>query len=701
MDRILKGEIPFVRILLPLIAGISVAIYSIPTLQLFKMMQHVQFLLLGLLFLFIVFYQRLSLFNYRGIAGFLFSLFIALSGYLLCVRQSEKLEVNHFSKLNPDFLIASISYEPKLTGDILRFEVKVKQVLNKNQFQKSKGNLLVALKTDTLLNQKYQYGDLLLIPSKYKEIDPPYNPFEFDFKKYLGYRSVYYQAFINEQQIRLIGHHTGNPVIEYAINLRQKLVERFNKHIADKNAAAVASTLILGYKADLTQEVLNAYSQTGTMHVLSVSGMHVGIVFIVIAFLLRPLDKNKRLRILKAFILLIFIWTYATITGFSSAVCRAAIMLSFVIIGKAVNKHTNSYNLISISAVLLLIYNPFYLVEVGFQLSYLAVLGLIYLYPKIYQLLYVKNYFFDQIWSYTALSIAAQLATFPLSLYYFHQFPLYFLISNLLIVIPVALIMYAGLVFVLLPFGLIESSLGWFLNHSIVFTNKLLFTVEHLPFSVLNKIWINSFQYLLIYAIVFSLFYFIIYKKKAAIWHTSFFMLIFSLTHINTRLVKIKEKKVVFYTLRKSSAVGFIEGNHMFLLTGLTSADKTFTFSVKPSTEEQGIGELTMIKTGQKIISSNFYLEGNFIQFRNWKMAIWDKNFDKKHYSEKMVLSAVLISGNPRVNINRIKNTFNFPTLLIDGTNSDYNIKRWSAQAKKLNLKYYILKRNPAYITDI
>jgi competence protein ComEC len=298
------------------------------------------------------------------------------------------------------------------------------------------------------------------VPSSYQATSPPFNPHEFDYKSFLASRGIYQQLFTNDDQVKTLGRNKGNGFVQYALSLRQRMVEKYEHYIPDKEASAVASTLILGYKAELSSEVLSAYSQTGTTHVLSVSGMHVGLVFVVLNALLWFLNSTRKLRILRASIIILLIWAYALVTGFSPSVSRAALMLSFYVFGKALNRSSNSYNLVAISAVFLLIYNPFFLLDVGFQLSYLAVLGLIYFYPKFYHLLYVKNKLVDAVWSYVALSCAAQLATFPLAMFYFHQFPVYFLISNLFIVLPVTAIMYLGIAFLFIPWDVLLTPMG-------------------------------------------------------------------------------------------------------------------------------------------------------------------------------------------------------------------------------------------------
>jgi competence protein ComEC len=203
-------------------------------------------------------------------------------------------------------------------------------------------------------------------------------------------RQIYFQSYVGRNQFQVLKGDAGNPVISFALSFRKKLINKYNTYLPDPKAAALASTLILGYRADLTKEVIEAYSKTGTMHVLSVSGMHVGIVFLVLSFLLRPMDKNRALIVVRILCIITAIWFYSLISGFSSPVCRAALMISFVLIGKALNKSQNSYNLIGISAFFLLLYYPYYLFDAGFQLSYLAVCGLVYFHPKIYQIFFLE-----------------------------------------------------------------------------------------------------------------------------------------------------------------------------------------------------------------------------------------------------------------------------------------------------------------------
>lgn len=698
MNEIIKGEIPFVRMLLPLIAGISAAF-------LFASERSMLVAVIGFATTvtvfggIMIFYEYLNIYKRRWLPSLLFQFSVLLFGYCLTIRSSEKLEKANFANKNYEALLIKVMSEPKLNGDILRFESKVVQGLQGEKFSSASGNLLIALKTNE--TRRFRYGDILMIPPDFNEIEPPYNPNEFDFKNYLANHATYYQAFIRQEQIQLLRRNAGNPVISFSYLLRQKLVAKFNQFIHDRDAAAVASTLILGYRADLSKDVLDAYSKTGTMHVLSVSGMHVGIVFIVLTFFLRFMERSKGLRLLRCTLMVFLIWFYAILTGFSPSVCRAAVMLTIFVLGKALYRRANSYNLVASSAVLLLLYNPYFLVDVGCQLSYLAVLGLIYLHPKIYHLWYIKSWVPDKIWNYSALSISAQAATFPASMFYFHQFPLYFLISNIFIVIPVTLIMYTGLAFIILPFDSIQQPLGVALEYLIIFTNKGLFYLENLPFASISGIWISPWYYLLIYLFLFLLAFGFLYRNKKLLYSSLLILLTLFACSALKRVSQLQQKQIVFYSLRKNTAIGFLSGSKVSVLSDLHDNDKTFAFSVRPSLEANGFQNFQTFSPGKPFSSGDLFSEGHFLQFRNWKLLVCDSTFNYKQYSEPVFVDAVLFRQNPKLKIKSLASWLHFNSIFVDGTNPDYKIHQWQKEGALLGCKLYVLKKNPAFVVDL
>lgn len=695
-----KGETPFVRLLIPLLAGIVFA-YSFPSQIIADLWLCVAVFLLFLLFLFLFFYKKYKLYKTSWLAGSIIHACIFFTGAGLTVNNSNRFDPSYFAYGESDYFILKLTNEPVLSNGIFRFETEVLKSFKAKTIQERSGNLLVLCKPDKPFVLNLKYGDILMMPAKFSEVNAPFNPGEFDYKRYLSNRKIHYQAFLNGEQIKLLRRNAGNPVISYALKLRLNCVERINRSLADKDAAALASALILGYRSDLSTEIVNAYADTGTMHVLSVSGMHVGIVFLVLNVLLKPLSRNSRLIFLRSVLIIGFIWFYALLTGFSASVCRAAFMLSFVLIGKSLNRDLNTYNLIAISAFFLLLVDPWYLFDVGFQLSYLAVCGLIYFQPIIYNALYFENKIFDMVWSYSALSLAAQIATFPLSIYYFHQFPVYFLISNLLIVMPVAVIMYAGIAFILFPFTIVENVSGQFLNHLIIITNNVLFKVEALPSAVLSGLWINELELVLISLIIFSISLGCSFKIRYMLWQVLILILILSVSLSLKSIGNFKRNELVFMSLRKNSAIAWFNQGKVVVVSDINPSDKIFDYSLRPMIASIGGHENLFANFGQNISGHNFKMGMNFIQFGNFKLLRWNKDWNKCTFQSDIQFDAVLISNDAVWNLKDIMTRFQVKMILIDGTNSDYRIRKWLIEAKRLKIRSYSLKKNPAYIVKL
>ena len=690
---IYKEELIFVRLLLPLLGGI-IGGANLPGMASYSVLVYLSVIVLLLFIGCVIFYKPWKLYFSRWKAGLLVQIFVFLVGLISAFQRPKPDHPKYFTSFKSEALAILIQSEPKTTGDFTRFEAEVKQSLNGTDFSLLNGKLLVTLKSTG--GHKYCYGEELLIPAIVQEVEPPYNPYQFNYKKYLANRGIYHQTFVHQDQIQVINAHRGNPVVQYALSLREGLVLKFNRYISNKEAASVASTLILGYKAELSPEVLSAYSKTGTMHVLSVSGMHVGIVFIILNALLWFLNRNRRLRIVRALLIICLIWFYALLTGFSPSVCRAAVMLSFYVFGKAINRSSNSYNLVAISAVFLLLYNPYFLFDVGFQLSYLAVLGLIYFYPIIYHTIYVKSWIGDKIWSYAALSCAAQLATFPIGMYYFHQFPVYFLLSNLLIVIPVILIMYLGILFLFVPWEALLKLIGTVLEKSIVLMNDVLFYLEKLPLASLANYRDSILYYIAIYFIILTLIWALCYRSKAMLYAALATIFLFVGYESVDSIIDQNRKSIVFYSLKKHVAFGFFSAGTGWIYSDLDNEDKSLTFSAA-SAIESNASQVFYHKLADKRNDGLMHSDGNFFIFDKWRILRWGKENNYKSFSKPINVDVLLLSGGPKVEVRDLMKYVKFDLLLIDGTNPNYKITNWVTEASKLSLNYRVLKSNPAY----
>jgi competence protein ComEC len=414
------------------------------------------------------------------------------------------------------------------------------------------------------------------------------------------------------------------------------------------------------------------------------------------------MNNNRQLILIRAIIIIGVIWFYSLLTGFSPSVCRSALMLSFVVLGKAINKNQNTYNLMAISAFFLLFYDPFYLFDVGFQLSYLAVAGLVYFHPIIYNSFYIKNKILDYLWSYSALSLAAQIATFPISVYYFHQFPIYFLLSNLLIVLPVAIIMYVGIAFLFMPFEILNKLFGTFLNYLINFTNNILYKIENLPFSALEGLWISVFELLFLFLIIILFILWHTFRNKSVVWLALVNVLFLSISFSFKSIQNFTRHELVFFSLRKNTAIAYLNQGRAIVISDIDSLDKLINYSIKPFFNSRGIREIKHINFEKQLQDESHYLATDFMQFGNFRVLRWKNEFNDLALSNKIDVDIVLVQKNIKnINLNNLKNRVNFETLIFESNIPDHKINKHLEEARKLNINSISLQKKPAYIVKM
>ncbi|EOR95662.1 competence protein [Arcticibacter svalbardensis MN12-7] len=683
----------FVRLLIPLIMGISIAFNLQTSAWLYVVFPSITVILLLVMLVMQVQYKRYELYLYSWMPGLSVFLFILCFFTTYTLFNYQTYSKDYFAHHRSDALLVEIRSEPQLKNSQLRFEVSVQQSIKGEKVQAASGKMLVTLKIDSTNTAQYKDGDLLLIPAKYKLIEGPRNPYEFDYKTYMANHGVYHQAYLTLSQVKLEG--TNWSFNSFLIDQRKNMVRKLDKYIPDKEASALVSTLLLGYKADLSKDVLNTYSKTGTMHVLSVSGMHVALIMTLAGYLLGFMNHSK-LKIVQTLLFILIVWSYTLLSGFSAAACRAAIMISFVIVGKAMNRDQKMLNCIAASAFFQLLIQPMLLFDVGFQLSYLAVMGLILFYPEIYIKVQVKNWLLDKIWSCIAVSLAAQIATFPLSLYYFNQFPVFFLISNLFILIPVVIIMYGGICFLLIPFDFILRILGTVLGKSILVLNGGLRIIENFPFANFHGFHFGIWYYLLLYCLIIGFYIAFKSKTKNIAWLLVFIVFVLvSVNSINNLLLRGKTS-VVFYSLKNQMAIAFIRRGQVTVLSDLKKDDPISNYSIMPLINNQNLNLESFTPYPTTYRTADLFFRGHCCQFKSWKLLIYDRSYQQGVSQLPVVVNAILLHDNPSVEMTELMKNYKFNYLIIGSKNANYKIEQWTKDAEQLGLTYYILKNQKA-----
>ncbi|WP_316751213.1 ComEC/Rec2 family competence protein [Pedobacter gandavensis] len=593
----------FPRILLPYLTGL-VVFYHFRYEGFIAVFIFINLVLLIGLFLLNCHYLEIKAYRFKSWIGLLFHLFLFFFGGLMCYHHQSLIKPDHFSKSpTASYLKVQVINEPQRKGNILRFKVEIETVyLQEKQSQqsdkrsrnnplrakKASGTLMIAIKSDPKQPLVIDYGTTLLVPARFTTISPPFHPAQFDYQAWLASQNVHHQSFLLQHQVLKLRPNSGNRLFTFAIALRAQQIERYKKLLKDSTSVGLASTLILGYRAELSKETLDTYAKTGTIHALSVSGMHVGLIYLIINHALAFLNQRRVWKKTRLFLILGLLWFYALLTGCTPSVLRSVIMLSILLIGQTYSRSTNSYNILSFAAFFMLLYDPFLIWDVGFQLSFMAVLGLLYLQPKLQELWPVdenqqdywklKNTWSYKLWGMISMSLAAQLFTFPLSIYYFHQFPLYFLLSNLFILIPITLVLYLGILLLIPGLDFLAPALNWLIQ----FNNSGLQYLAALPGASLTGIWINKLELILL-SVSLTLGLLALVKCNWKLLLATFTVFLpLQLSISLTTIKRYHQELVIHFNLPKHKAVAYLFSHQATVYTELKQEDPTFRYFIQP-----------------------------------------------------------------------------------------------------------------------
>lgn len=558
----------FVRLLLYLVTGIGWVLAGLPFDPAFAW-----WCIADLLFLYLVLWG-VCRFSGAGKAGKIMALPFGLLAMGIISVSGALLAHNHTATSAPDHLIHQhapaghfsgvISSEVQDRPGSYKAELEVSLIRTGNGWRRATGKVMVYLAKPA---ERPRYGDILLIKGAPRRVPAPANPGEFDYRSYLAIGQVYHQCFVREGQFRFLKQDVQNPVFAASLRVRQWADGVLRKFVPGKQEYAIATGLVLGIRDVLDEDLKNAYASAGAMHVLAVSGAHVVIVFLVINFLLGKLKKVRYGNFLFAVVSLGLLWFYAFVTGLSSSVLRAVVMFSFIVVAETLRRDKSTYNFIAASAFFLLLWNPHLLPDVGFQLSYVAVLGIVYLQPKLYSQFDFQNWLADKVWGMSTTCLAAQIAVAPFSLFYFHQFPVYFLLANPAVILLSTAILYGGMILLAVsPVPYLSAFSGWVLSFLIKCLNQTAFLTEKLPYAIVGGFAITRFEFV---AMCLLLVFFLLFLKYKKLWQLSVSgMLVALLVVLNTvsESRQQTQRRIAVYAVNGFSTCDIIEGSHHLLV---------------------------------------------------------------------------------------------------------------------------------------
>ena len=676
---------PFFRLLLPLMMGIIT--YRFVEFQSWSLWTAIALSLVLVISGFIIRIPKHQ-FQFRWLFGSGIFLFLFSLGYTLSLEQEKSTTFNHFHQKG--IYRVEIVSAPVEKAKSIMCKVEIQQFYKSN-WQPTNGQAILYFQKDKAVSNLL-FGDQLMVEAEFTSIEKPLNPDAFDYATYLKRQGIGATSYISNGSWQITGHSSSFSIRREADKWRNYLLGIFKKFKIQGDEFAVLAALTLGYTDDLQPDIRAGYSATGTVHILSVSGMHVAVVYIVLMFLLKFLDKSLKTKILKTIIVISFLWGYAFLSGMSAAVIRAAVMFSFVAFAFCLERKSQIYNTLFMSAFAMLVVNPNFLYDVGFQLSYAAVLSIIFFQPIVDKLYKPTNKISRFTWDMISVSIAAQLGTTAFTLYYFQQFPNYFLITNLIAIPLSTWIIYGaiGLFFVSwIPYlsewvGFILKWLVWSLNHFIVL-------IQNLPYSVWH-ISINLYQSIFFFLFIFCLSGYYFNKKFAPLFIGLMSLLITCLFSVQTNYQTLTSKRMIVYAGQKNLHLSFVNQNKNYVYT---------TDSAEIERIAKTYWQRQKFDKPDYIHKTNWFTDG-FACFEGQKILILKDDFLKRKTTQTPIELDYLIIGNRlKPKIAQILDCVRPRKIIVDKS-----ISRWYTEdirniCKARNIGFYSIADEGSYMLNI
>ncbi len=635
----LNKEIPFLRICIPLCLGIITGLYITPG-SLFFFLAVIAILLA---FTASLFYNR-QLTNH--VYGFALSLAFFISGLFLYTKEKNRISIFEAKEA---LFSGTLTDYPEEKNKSYMLILKLEKMIDKNGERSVNGSLMVYYRKDTI-PLYYNPGDQIDIRCTPVEIMSRGNPYEFDYRFYMETRGIKYISFIDENDVIRYNPGVNINLRHRALMIRKRIIEMFRERGISEERLALVAAITLGQKNMLDPGQKQHFMKAGIMHVMAVSGLH---ALILSMFVFRLLFFLKgRLNIIRVIITILLLWTFAFITGLSSSVLRASLMLSFLQAGKIMKRPVNGINSVLASAFVLIIIRPSVIFDAGFQLSYAAVIYIICFYRDLYRKITFRHRLPDLIWQSAAVTIIAQAGTVPLTIMLFNRFPVWFILSNIVIVPVASLVIILGaLVPLTFPVPFLSQIIVSMLDITAGFTERLTGIVSSLPFSTIENIGITVTECIIMTITIFLFTRYLLNRKSISVIFPVSALLIFVITGTVREVSYRRTNELIVYNSINSSVIGVRTGNILNIysdtcITGQEVTKHYATLNLKLSKNVFQENTYQLSAAGKKIMVtdqlSNSLLTGNSPDI---VILVGKRPFIEKSIQYTGLLDALVISS--------------------------------------------------------
>jgi competence protein ComEC len=542
-------------------------------------------------------------------------------------------------------------------------------------------------------NSGINIGTHLQLMNTWQVIKGTGNPGAFNYHRYCLFNSIYFQSYVNQNGYKVLNKKDNFWFSNIVNQCKQQIIRNIKNLISDTANSGIANALLIGYRDDLDKDIVQAYSNTGVIHVIAISGLHIGFLYLLLRLLLSTVFRGRRFLILSHILQLLSIWLFVILTGASSSVVRSGIMFSIIILGNILQKEPNIINSICVAVFIQLFINPFSLWDVGFQLSYAAVLSIVLFYNPIYKLVATQYKLLNYVLKMGAVTLSAQVLTLPIILYTFHQFPNYFLLANLIIV-PLSNIILFGLL-LLLCINTISHfaavKLGILVNKCISLANNIVLFFNNLPYATTNNIIINFWQAVLIATVAILVYVYITSKKGIALKLACIGVLLVAIIHLFNKYEQHNTSTLMVLNIPKQSFIGLLHNNtiKVYADSMLQHTNPATNFYIKPSLIYYGNPIVNIVNSNALEVTT----------YKNYTVLI-AKNTQK-------VISATLPANKNYIFIN-IHNSQLYESVLpklpkgsyviADQSNTAKTVHAMQEVSNKLGLRFYSTYDHGAFI---
>ena len=637
-------------------------------------------LVIGLILLLISsFYSRYNNFSkiVFGCFVLLISIFIGITTSLIHKQNNNPF---HYTHQISDYV--QIHYMDLIAAEKLKNtkkNIRYTCIVNELDGKHSSGKIILNLsKKDT--SSKIQIGTHLeVIGSVYKNKQPS-NPNLFDYGKYLENQGIYAQVYPKKISI---GKNELS-LWSYFSNFRERIISNLEQSEISKEELNVLNALILGQKQDISQEILKDYQYAGAVHVLSVSGLHVGFIMLFITFLLKPIGNSRKGSILKLCIIILCLWSFAILTGLSPSIVRSATMFSFLTIGIHLRRTVNIYHTLLVSMLLILLFKPSFLFDVGFQLSYLAVFFIIWLQPVLANVWQPKNKIITYFWNIITVSFAAQIGAMPLSIYYFHQFPGLFFITNLLILPLLGVIMAVGIVVVLIAtVGTVPAFIAKIIEILIRVLNAIIHWVATFDSFVITNISFTKEMLLTSYLAIILIIIWIKTPEFKRLTIAFLSIMLLQIIFVNQKQETLQKEELIVFHIAKNTIITERIGDAISIYS---------TDSILENSSTNSIIQSYLIENFCHIKSKK--LLQNLMYFKNKKVLIIDSSCV---YAKGINPDILILIQSPKLNIERLLEIYKPKQIIVDGSNFKSYVRLWEATCRKEKIPFHYTNEKGFY----